>query len=167
MRCLTLARRADKRRMLAGLLAGLVLSGCTSSSSTGTVSSSPGSGVALEHPLLTGIPIPTGFELVPERSYLREVGQMRVANCQYEGTKVPDALNRFYKEYMPAAGFTLREERLDRGEYVMEFDSSAERSVVRFRREKFKTILIIDIAPASKGATEPDARPPSKKPGGA
>ncbi|MGD8454538.1 MAG: hypothetical protein PVJ57_22215 [Phycisphaerae bacterium] len=149
---------------LAALTAGTLLGACTSSSGTIGPGASGTTASAMQHPMLEGIPIPSGFSLVDDRSFGWKTGTLRTANCEFAGSTGVAEVNRFYREYMPSAGFTLRQERFDRGEYVMEFDSTNERSTVRIRRESFKTILIVDVSPTPRGSAERDVKPPTRRP---
>lgn len=120
--------------------------------------------MAMQHPALHGIPLPSGFNLVPANSFYHASGRLRYANCQFAGSMEPAAVSRFYKEHMPAAGFTLRRDGLIRGEYELEFDSAAERCDVRFHRQRSRTFLFIDLTPVPQGSAERDARRPLRRP---
>ncbi|MFH1746701.1 MAG: hypothetical protein ABIG44_06605 [Planctomycetota bacterium] len=166
---LMIVRRASDRKfgyLLATLALCLTLGACASSSTVSgpRATEREASASAVQHPMLVGIPLPSGFQMVEDRSYGRMSGQLRYASCEFEGNLSPTSVNRFYKEYMSSAGFTLRQERFDRGLYVMDFDSSAEQSTVRIARRKFKTVLTIDVGPTPKGSAERDASPPIRRP---
>jgi len=161
MRPATIVREGKKLAGLGSLFVSVLvlpLCGCESSGGGGqayaasTVKAPP-----VQHPALEGIPLPRGFEQVDERSFSWSSGQLRHVNFEFVGDKRPADVNRLYKDHMPSAGFSLRQERFDRGEYVMEFESSQERSTVRIRRSGSKTTLIIDVSPKAKGPVERDA----------
>jgi hypothetical protein len=168
------AQRAEVHRLPAvpalGVAALLLAIGCTttSSSSSGSMSARSPDGLqhtaAVEHPALPNIPLPPGFKMVGERSMVRESGQSRYASCEYVGDESPDAVFRFYKEYMPSAGFKLRQWGLNRGIYTMEFAGSREQSTIRTLRDKFKTVLIIEVSPAPKGPVEGDGPTAVRRP---
>ena len=99
-----------------------------------------------------------------DRSFGWSSGQLRHANYVFSGDTAPARVGRFFEEYMPSAGFILRQKRFDRGEYVLEFESNAERSAVRIKRIKFKTELIIDVSPRAKGTVEREMNPPKRRP---
>lgn len=167
MRWLT-AHRARLGGSFATMLGLILTVGCatTSVSSTSDTQSpmAEHAAGAVEHPLLVGIPLPSGFRVVPEHTVQVISGKVRLANCEFEGSKDPGAVTRFYKEYMPSAGFSLRQERYVRGEYVLEFDSSSERCTVRVRGSRFKTTLNVDIGPTPKGAVEQEPARISTRP---
>jgi len=151
--------------------AGLVCAGLTACNGTTSTVSSGGSsgrtelaGSAVEHPGLENIPIPAGFQLVDDRSFSSQSGQLRHANYEFRGDTPPARVSRFYEEYMPSAGFTLRQKRFDRGEYVLDFDSSSECSTVRIKRDKFRTVLTVNVSPRPKGAIERDTTGPANRP---
>jgi len=159
------ACRARRRRRapwrLATIALCLPLGACASS--TGGGSGSTVTASAVQHPMLENFPIPNGFRMISERSYAMKTGELRQVTCEFEGNMDPVAVNRFYREYMPSAGFTLRAESMIRGEWLMEFDSPGERSTVRFRRDKFKTVIVIDVSPTPRGSAERDAKPPLRR----
>lgn len=108
----------------------------------------------VEHSLLRGIPLPTGFKMVPERSVARQSGTARVAQCEFEGYTYPDAVARFYVDNMTVAKFALTNKRFDNGEYNMRFESATEECNVRIRpRGGNRTTLVIDLGPLNKEAT--------------
>lgn len=156
--------RGWKLMPLAALLVCAAVGACVSS----TITTSPGgagpTASAMQHPMLENIPIPAGFKLVDERSFGRSCGQLRYANCEFRGDTDPATVNRFYEQHMPSAGFTLREKSFDFGEYVLRFDSSSERSMVRAKRDKLKTVLVIDISPTPKGTAQREPKPPVRRP---
>lgn len=136
-----------------GLLA--LLPACESTGNNGAPSASP-----MQHPLLENIPIPHGFETVDDQSVGRASGKLRVAQFTFTGDTDRAAVNRFFREYMPSAGFTLKERRFDRGIYDMRFESDAEACNIRIKREKMKTVVVIDVGPLPQGETEQAAPPP-------
>jgi hypothetical protein len=149
---------------LAALLAGGLPGGCASSSGVGSEAGSDAPSTAMQHPTLEGIPVPAGFSLVPERSFGWKSGDLRTANCEFTGSLDPASVTSFYRQNMPAAGFTLQQERFDRGEYILEFAGRTERSTVRTRRENFKTVLVIDVSPTPHGSVQPELKPPGGRP---
>ncbi|MBU0639972.1 MAG: hypothetical protein KKB50_13975 [Planctomycetes bacterium] len=154
---------ATRAAMILGL--GLLLPACQSfTGGVNTETSAATTASAVQHPMLEGIPVPAGFTFVPEGSVGRSSGKFRVVNYEYQGEMKPTALVRWYKEYMPSAGFTLRQERVERGMYSLRFDSEAEECNIRIAREKLsQTILTIDLGPLPKGSAEREVEPPSSR----
>ena len=169
MKCGAVRRRVEGGQIvlaLVALLGGTLLAGCaTTATPTTTGGPAPRTTArAVQHPTLEGIPLPAGFQLVENHSFAVLSGQLRHANCEFLGSMEPAAVCRFYEEYMPSSGFRLRQKRFDRGEYVLEFDGDAERSTVRIRRDRFKTVLVIDVSPTPKGPVEREPKRPTQRP---
>jgi len=140
----------------AGLILGAALSVGCESTGGGMAQAPPGGPPSspVQHPLLENIPLPVGFQMVPERSVARQMGELRLAQCEFEGPTRADAVVRFYVEYLPTAKFTLRQQRFDNGEYSLRFESDKEECNVRVRGKGPKTVLVIDIAPLSRTGPE-------------
>jgi hypothetical protein len=114
---------------------------------------------AMQHPRLQGFPIPPGFALIDKKTYAEKSGDMRHAHCEFTGGLSIAELDRFYRKMMPEAGFTLRNERLAQGDYLLEFESAKEVSTVSFKEVRGKTLLVVTVSPTSAG---PAARPSQK-----
>jgi hypothetical protein len=102
--------------------------------------------------------------MVADRSMIRESGQSRYASCEYVGEMAPEAVFRFYKEYMPTAGFKLRQWGLNRGIYTMDFSGSREQSTIQTLQDKSKTVLIIEVSPAPQGPVQETGRSAVRQP---
>ena len=150
--------------LVAAMAPCVVLGACTTVTGTAKVGEDAPAASARQHPTLEGIPIPSGFTLVADETHASNSGRLRYADCDFVGKADPASVFTFYKEYMPSAGFTLRQWRFDRGEYIMDFDSTNEQSTVRIKRSKFKTDLRIDVRPTPKGSAERDTDTPVRRP---
>ena len=149
----------------AGLLVWAALvSGCDSFGGTQIGGGTAAGSRAVRNPILTDIPMPAGFKLVDDRSMKRASGKHRWANLQFAGPESRDAVYSFYLEYMPSAGFSLRQETFVAGEYRLRFESSAEECVVRVRRERANTVVVLDIGPRPEGSAEREAKPVMPRP---
>lgn len=151
------------------LVCGLTLSGILGCAQfTGTVNTGSGDGgltaSAVRDPVLQDIPKPAGFTLSADKSVAISSGRFRQAKCEYTGPLATDSVKRFYEEYMPSAGFELRQWGLDRGEYSMRFESASEVCTVRTRPEKRTTVLVVELVPKPQGGTERDSNPPMRRP---
>jgi hypothetical protein len=153
-----------RHRLVAGCavigVATLILPACESLG----LSKSPGSpegptASAVRHPTLDDIPVPTGFRLVDDHSVSRIDGHFRVVRFEFIGDMERASLNRFYKEYMAAGGWTLRQERFDRGIYDMRFESDAEECLIRLKPENKRTAIVVDLGPLPRGSAEREAQP--------
>ena len=145
------------------LVSAALLPGCDSpgGSAQGGAAGPPADPV--QHPLLQNIPLPVNFRMVPERSVARAAGALRVAQCEFDGPTAPDAVVRFYEEYLPTAKFTLRQKRFDNGEYSLRFESETEECTIRVKGKGTRTVLIIDIGPLSKGSADREPLPSARR----
>ncbi|MCG3126627.1 MAG: hypothetical protein CHACPFDD_01478 [Phycisphaerae bacterium] len=133
----------------------LVLSvGCQGSGGTGTMHEAAPGIAAVSHPTLEDFPLPTGFSLVDDHSLSRTSGQMRMVQYEFTGGANPPSVIRFFKEQLNAAGWTLKKERFDRGEQVMQFQSDREDCEIRVRAHSGRTIFNVDIGPLPSGSSE-------------
>ncbi len=143
------------------LVIGSGVLGCStytpSSSRVSAAQSPPAS--PRQHTMLENIPIPVGFRMVPERSVARESGRLRVAQCEFQGSTVPEHVAAFYQNYMPSAKFALKQRRLDNGEYKLRFESDSEECNIYVKPAKTSTVLVVDIGPLPRGRSERAAPP--------
>lgn len=171
---LTGYRRLDRRRVLrVALLSPLLLlaSGCESAGPTrdGSMRASE----AVQFPMLMGVPLPRGFEVVPERSVARESGRFRVARYEFVGSATRNALHEFFLNHMPGAGFKLMQRRDEGGVYDLRFESGTEECAIRIGEKSFnQAYFIVDVgplpsgpAPAMEDPTAPSARDSRGAPG--
>lgn len=149
------------RLSLASWALGLVALGSQGCSSAGS-GARPAS--AVQHPLLEDFPLPSGFSLVDKDSVGSKSGSIRVAKYEFKGRMEPGQVNRFYKDYLPTAGWTFRGESFDHGQYDMRFESEREDCDVRIRKSFYNTFIVVDLRPRSAGSAEQPARPPLKRP---
>lgn len=115
---------------------------------------------ARQYRLLQNIPVPTGFELVRDRSTAWASGQIRWASCEFEGSGTAERVADFYTRQMPSARFTLKKESLENGESHLRFESDTEECNIRVRQGKMRTQLMINVGPLPKGTAE---RKPTKR----
>lgn len=149
-----------------GLMLGS-LPGC--SSMGGSVSSGRGdigtTASAVRDPVLQDIPKPAGFRLAAERSMVTNIGRFRLAQCEYSGPADAARIKQFYEEYLPSAGFELRHWSLDRGEFSLDFESSAEVCNVRIRPAgRNKSAVVVKVRPKASGSLERESQPPMRRP---
>jgi hypothetical protein len=146
---------------------GLVLAllpACDSMGGNGEAGGRP-SASAVRDPVLEDIPKPSGFTLVDDASFGVFAGKVRIARCEYVGSTGRTAIKRFYEEYMPSAGFELKQWSLDGGVFNLRFESSSEICTVRVRpREWNKTALVVEIGPKPQGSVEHESQPPMRRP---
>lgn len=149
-----------------GLLAG-ALPGCSAlnSSVADDQSDAGATASAVRDPVLQDIPKPAGFVLAADRSMVTNIGRFRLAQCEYSGRGDAARIKRFYEEYLPSAGFELRHWSLDRGEFSLDFESSAEVCNVRIRPSgRSKATVIVKVRPKAAGSVERDSGAPRRRP---
>lgn len=141
----------DGRRSHLLTLPGLVLliTGCSIFGGNNGPAPSP-----VEHPLMGGVPVPRGFEFVPERSVGRSTAQYRIAKCEFKGRAPVHSVVQFYKAHMPTAGFSLRQERFEDGRANLRFASEKEECFVTAWRSMGRTGLQVDIGPIPQGSLD-------------
>ncbi len=127
--------------------------GCDSGGSSVSVSDAP-PGPPAQHPMLEGVPVPSGFRVHDDRSRVQHSAGSRWAEIEFRGDLPPERVISFYQHYMPAARFSLKSRSLDRGETVLCFESDREECKIRTRRGTWKTILIVEVNPLPRGAAE-------------
>jgi hypothetical protein len=157
---MTVAGWRSRSILMVELLPACALAFCTSCKS-GAGTAVQGPTPAVVHTMLEGIPLPTGFRLVDQRSFVVHADGGRHANCEFRGDADPSSVEQFYNERMPQAGFALLQRRFDRGECVLDFASATEIATVRIRGGRFKTTLVITVNPTPKaGEPAQPAQPP-------
>jgi len=139
-------------------LAGLLMAACRSGGESPAAS-------AVHDPVIRDIPKPAGFKLVDKNTQAVAAGQYRIAKCEYRGDTDRAGVKRFYEEYMPSAGFTLRQWSLDKGTYLLNFESNSELCVVKIGQSGWRTVINIEVVPKPQGPAERDNPPPVRRAG--
>lgn len=91
--------------------------------------------VSMTRPPVQDVPVPISFELNEQASRSWELSGGRFVDHVYTGSSDPFAVGRFYRRYMPQAGWTQTRKAYARGELVLDFDKEAERCQVRVSRQ--------------------------------
>lgn len=145
-------------RVFVGVCAVLAgLSGCTSGEeNTRTIT-------AVQDPIIRDIPKPAGFGLVDKNSMARSSGQFRIARCEYTGGTDRAAVQRFYEQNMPSAGFELRHSSFDKGTVDLQFESASEICNVKIYPSGLRTRIVVEVGPRAQGSTERQP-PPLRRP---
>lgn len=128
-----------------GLLAG---AGCNSGGDNGRAIT------AVQDPIIRDIPRPAGFTLVDKDSMARSSGRFRIARCEYTGGEDRAAVQRFYEQYMPSAGFEIRHSSFDKGTLDLQFESSSEICNVRIYPVGLRTRIVVEVGPKAQGSAE-------------
>lgn len=109
---------------------------------------------AVQDPIIRDIPKPAGFSLVDKNSMARSSGQFRIARCEYSGGTDRTAVQRFYEQNMPAAGFELRHSSFDKGTVDLQFESASEICNVKIYPSGLRTRVVVEVGPRAQGSTE-------------
>lgn len=141
------------------LLATSFVAGCTTFQSGSDSSRANQTSVrAMQHPLLVGIPLPAGFDLVEKESVHSSSGSLRVAKCVFKGGMRPSEVVKFYKEQMAAGNWNLRSESFDQGVYDQRYESDREECFVRIGHSGLGTRVTLDVKPKPVGVPEAGKR---------
>jgi hypothetical protein len=140
------------------IVVGFAVCGCQSFGGDGSRGGPTVS--AVRHPTIEDFPLPSGFSLVSDNSSSRASGATRWVEYEFSGGTAWSTIIQFFKDTLPAAGWTLRTEQLRQGgTYEMRFDSSREECEVRVSRRRMKTLVNIEIRPKPQGSADRLPRP--------
>jgi len=132
----------------AGLFFALVfLTGCASFPIQRTPSDKP-----LEPaPLLkfSDVPVPQGFKLLANESFIFQNENGRVGLLRYAGSPTADQVVSFYREQMPQYGWFLLN-IVEYGRRVLNFDKQNESCIITVEPTTTKTLISISIGQKSK-----------------
>lgn len=107
---------------------------------------------AVQHPMIEGVPLPSGFRLRDERSVGSSSGPVRVFQYEFLGELDRVRAGQFFKEYMPTGGWALRQESFDRGVHDLVFESDTEQCLIRLRPEgRKKLAIVVNVKPGRDG----------------
>ena len=135
-----------------GVCAVLIISGCTSMP-TATRSGDAGEGVRIEKPLSVAailrfedVPIPSGFNILREQSFIFQDGSTRVGLVRYAGHANESQVITFFKTQMTLYNWDLLN-TVEYGHITMNFVKSNENCVVTIEPFTTKTIISVIISP--------------------
>jgi len=140
------------------LFVALLAAGCGDGREGGVTRLSP-RGV----PFLSGVPVPTKFDLVDKNTEDYESGGRRWARHWYRGHAPRHAVRNFYREQMPLMGWSRVSDQNVKGTISIRFEKKNESCTVEiepagaFNRCTIKVIVM----PFSRTPTEPPPRRPT------
>ncbi|MGE0480894.1 MAG: hypothetical protein AB7Q17_10535 [Phycisphaerae bacterium] len=112
----------------------------------------------VQHPMLQNVPLPDGFRIVDQRSRGMTTGGQRWAQCEFMGNADRATVVSFFEEYMPTAGWALKEKRFTAGVYDLRFDSARERCDLRVYHQSLnRTKIDVDLRQIPGGAADGEA----------
>jgi hypothetical protein len=136
--------------------------GCQGSNGIfGTSGKEGGSVSAVQHPTLEGVPLPSGFRLVDERSFGVSTGGSRVGRFEFRGDMDRSRVATFFKQNMPGGGWNLQKEDFDHGIYELRFQSDAEECTIRLKSEGRRTMIGVQVGPIPGGSLAGDVIAPA------
>ncbi len=115
--------------------------------------------VAMTHPPIPDLPVPTGFRLDESRSRNFRGGSARYVDHLYKGSSDKFAVGRFYMRQMPIQRWTLTADRFVQGDVIMDFQKESENCQIMvvdggpFRGSEIRVMLW------TSGRMDPVAKP--------
>lgn len=98
------------------------------------------------------LPVPAGFKLLSEESYVFEGAGVRVGALKYQGKANADEIVSFYKEQMPMYNWALLN-IIEYGSRLLNFDREKESCIINILPRGSKVIISISLGPKSQAQT--------------
>jgi hypothetical protein len=95
------------------------------------------------------IPVPVGFKLLTQDSYIFESSGLRVGVLKYRGKADPDRVINFYKEQMAMFNWNLLNV-VEYGQHLMNFDRENETCIVNLMPKGNNIAIVISLGPKSQ-----------------
>jgi hypothetical protein len=131
------------------------VTGCTTitgSSSSGPALSTQQGSVAMAKILkFEDVPVPAGFRLLDNESFIFQNDQMRVGLLKYSGMPDANKVVEFYKEQMPMYTWDLINV-IEYGQKVMNFERLEQTCIITIQPKTTRTVITIAVAPKSNSA---------------
>jgi hypothetical protein len=157
-----LIRPAVALPVLAALaLAGLMVMalGC------GPTKEPPAAAAPAINPRLPDVPVPFGFKFNTEDSYDRVTGGFRSVKHVYEGNAALRQISEFYRQQMPAFGWTQKEENFGSGTQRFVFEKANDVCYVSIW-DDWGMKLLIQVMPKGARPSEAPPNPAAVRPTG-
>ena len=94
------------------------------------------------------VPVPAGFRIVSEKSFILESGGVRAGVIRYTGKADVESVIQFYKTQMPVYNWALLNV-LEYGERMLNFERENESCVVTINSKGKRVDISISLAPKS------------------
>lgn len=156
--------RSGRKALLGASVLVVIAGGCMNSLSNNGTTADGAAASPVQHPTLENVPVPSGFALVDDHTFGSSSGRTRFVMYEFIGPSARSVVNRFYKEYMPGGGWTLKREDFYRGQHTLRYFSDSEECTILIRPQGRSTIIAVNIVPLSKGSAEREIRPPTRRP---
>jgi hypothetical protein len=99
------------------------------------------------------IPIPVGFKLLSQDTYVFESAGMRVGVLKYHGKADPNRVLDFYKEQMQMYNWNLLNV-VEYGQLLMNFDRENETCIINLVPKGNNITIVISLGPKSQGSVK-------------
>lgn len=103
------------------------------------------------------LPVPRGFKLLEEESYVFQTEETRVALLKYAGRAKLHDLVDFYQEQMLLYNWKLLNV-VEYGRSVLNFEQGSQSCIVTIEPRGMKKIVTISVAPKAKASLETKAQ---------
>lgn len=113
-------------------------------------------------PYLTGVPVPSGFQISDRSTDAKESGGVRFARHEYLGHAEPPSIREFYKEQMPLLGWREISSHDFKGRLSMRFENNHEECNLTIEPAGWfnRSSIQVVVSPFKRSASEPPAKRP-------
>jgi hypothetical protein len=94
------------------------------------------------------VPVPVGFKLISDRSFILESGGVRAGVLRYTGKANIEDVIRFYKRQMPIYNWALLNV-LEYGEHMLNFERENESCLITIETKWRRINISVSLAPKS------------------
>jgi hypothetical protein len=111
---------------------------------------------------LSGVPVPSGFQIAERLTDAYESGGVRFARQEYAGHAEPAAIREFYKEQMPLVGWREISSHDIKGRLSMRFENNHEECNLTIEPTGWfnRSTIQVVVKPFKRSASEPPAKRP-------
>lgn len=102
------------------------------------------------------LPVPVGFKLIKEGSFIFQTEGARVALLKYSGWAKEQKLVEFYKAKMPIYGWRLLN-AVEYGRSVLNFERGGQTCIVTIEPRGMKRVVTLAVSPKSKAGLPSEA----------
>jgi len=131
-----------------------VLAGCATTNRGGSENSSyPSQTQATAQRFLKfdDVPVPAGFNMIDNESFVFQNDRMRVGLLKYSGMPDANQVVQFYKDQMPMYNWDMIN-IIEYGQKVMNFDRADQTCIITVQPQSMRTVIAIAVAPKAKSA---------------
>lgn len=104
------------------------------------------------------VPVPAGFQILPQSSYCFESAGLRVGVLKYRGKANPDQVVTFYKDQMPMYNWSLLN-IVEYGDRLLNFDRENETCIVSLLPKGNLVTITVSIGPKAQAPAKKAVKP--------